>query len=414
MKKYWIIMLAAVVALVSCRKEVLDPVHMDEPTQPAAITFHLDANHPADTRAVKSGWEQGDAIFVFFSGVAAPKHLKMTYNGSSWTSEEYDGSTHSAGALGLENGDTGTMRAVFLPFGSDATVSANGTSFTFSTTYYAYYLTATLSYTVADNEVSGAFDMTIPSDYVQFFIEDANAVDGAYTLGADMVKPVGVASIAANGNITEASLAAGKDMVGYAYQGGYLFSGKLVSWNYGKNYYFYKTKTADGSRADYFAQPTNAIASHGAVKLPGNDTERWITVGANATVDMGSGAGTWYTCNYDCQVPEQVGTTYEYNDAIALPNITLPTVAQLEAIGKPSGNFTRTLVMVHGQKGIVVKSKSGSSFLFLPVTTGNASYYWSSDMQYGRPYAIVLTNSGGPVNLQPPTGRFCGVRSVQN
>lgn len=75
------------------------------------------------------------------------------------------------------------MQAVFLPFGSDATVSASGTSFIFSTTYYAYYLTATLDYTVSDNEVSGAFNMEIPDDYVQFFVEDAAATDGAYTLG---------------------------------------------------------------------------------------------------------------------------------------------------------------------------------------------------------------------------------------
>lgn len=38
--------------------------------------------------------------------------------------------------------------------------------------------------------------MEIPDDYVQFFVEDAAATDGAYTLGTDAVIPVGVASIA--------------------------------------------------------------------------------------------------------------------------------------------------------------------------------------------------------------------------
>ena len=354
-------------------------------------------------------------IFVFFSGAAAPNHLKMTYNGSSWTSEEYDGSEHIPGALGLENGNTGTMRAVFLPFGSDATVSASGTSFTFSTTYYAYYLTATLDYTVTNNTVSGAFDMTIPSGYVQFFVEDENATDGAYTLGTDPVKPVGIASIAANGNITEASLSAGTDMVGYAYQGGYLFSGKFTSWSYGKNYYFYKTKASDGSRADLFVQPANALASHSAVKLPANNSDRWIPVGANATVNMGS-AGTWYTCNYGSSVPEELGTLCEYDTAIELPNITLPTRTQSETLTKRNGNYTWITLKVHGTEGYVLKAKSGTGFLFLPYVIGKAGYYWTSTtLSSSQAYNILLTgNNSGMVSMSARTGREYGVRPIAN
>ena len=404
-------MLAAVVALVSCSKEGLDPINGNEPAGATAITFNLNANHPEATKAVKSGWENGDVIFVFFSGATAPKHLKMIYNESSWTSEEYDGSEHIPGALGLENGNTGTMRAVFLPFGSDATVSASGTSFTFSTTYYAYYLTATLDYTVTNNTVSGAFDMTIPSGYVQFFVEDENATDGAYTLGTDPVKPVGIASIAANGNITEASLSAGDDMVGYAYQDGYLFSGKFTSWSYGKNYYFYKTKVSDGSRADYFAQPANALASHSAVKLPANNSDRWITVGANATVNMGS-AGTWYTCNYGCTVPEQLGTSYSFEDANA--NATLPSKTQFESLVNTS-NYSRTMIKVHGKQGYVFKAKTGTSFLFLPETGSNTFKYWSSTVvNSANAYYLLLTNSGYSLGMSPRTGREYGVRPIAN
>ena len=202
----------------------------DETLQSAPITFSLTANHPGATKAVKSDWEAGDAIFVFFDKAAAPKHLKMTYSGSAWTSAEFNGTTETAGALGLKNGDTGRMRAVFLPFGSNAKVSADGTDFVFDATYYAYYLTATLNYEVTDGKVSGAFEMSIPDGYVQFFIEDTNASDGAYTLGTDAVIPVGVASIAADGTITEtAGKTCADDMPGYAYSGGYLFSGKLNS-----------------------------------------------------------------------------------------------------------------------------------------------------------------------------------------
>ena len=106
MKKYLILILAAASVLVSCGKEPLNPGNGNETVQTAPVTFNLTANHPDATKAVKTGWESGDAIFVFFTGAAAPKHLKMTYNGSTWTSAEYDGATQMAGALGLKNGNS--------------------------------------------------------------------------------------------------------------------------------------------------------------------------------------------------------------------------------------------------------------------------------------------------------------------
>ena len=433
MKKYLILMLAAAAALVSCGKEILDQENGDETVQTAPISFSLTANHPDAAKAVKGGWETGDAIFVFFSGAAAPKHLKMTFDGSSWTSAEYDGASLTAGALGLKNGDTGTMRAVFLPFGSDATVSASGTSFTFSTTYYAYYLSATLPYTVTDNEVSGAFNMVIPDDYVQFFVEDAATIDGGYTLGTDAVIPVGVASIASDGTITETSdKAAGNDMTGYAYQGGYLFSGKLASWAFGSNYYFAKTKTADGSRADYFVTG-KTIASHSAVKLPANDnvyevkygspnTGKWVPVGSGITVSLfnvaGSGIsevayplGKWYTCNYGCTVPEQIGTLYSFDAANAL-GVTLPTKDQFLLISN-SSNCSYTWLTVHGQQGIVIKAARG--FLFLPAQDGSNGNYWSSSkIDDGHAWSFLFHSGGGHgVNFDVRIKEFA-VRPFQN
>lgn len=401
MKKYLILMLAVAAALVSCGKDTLAL----ETVQATPITFNLSANHPDATKAVKSGWESGDAIFVFFTGAAAPKHLKMTYDGTSWTSAEYNAATQTAGALGLKNGDTGTMRAVFLPFGSDVTVSADGTSFTFSETYYAYYLTATLSYTVTDNAVSGAFNMVIPDGYVQFFVEDAAAIDGGYTLGTDAVIPTGVASIAADGTITETSnKTAGDDMTGYAYSGGYLFSGKLNTgyrsyrWNGTEKveanaYYFAKKKVADNTRADYFVSG-KTLTSHSAVKLPANDNVyevkydtpnkgKWIPVGGGITVTLGklegsgnsetfASYGKWYTCNYNCTKPEQLGALYTF-DAANAQGVTLPTKDQFALINT---NCTFTWLTVHGQQGTVVRADSG--FLFLPAQNDYNGDYWSS------------------------------------
>ena len=177
MKKTLIILAAIAFALVSCNEEILDNTPDETPTAQTSIVFNLTANHPdgAATKAIKTAWENGDVIYVFFNNVAAPKYLKMSYDGSKWSYTEMDGA--STGSLRLEEGASGTMRAVYLPFGNTLTVGAgaDGTSFTFSETTYSYYLTATLDYTVKDGKVSGAFNMSIPVGYVQFFLDDAGA-----------------------------------------------------------------------------------------------------------------------------------------------------------------------------------------------------------------------------------------------
>jgi len=385
MKKYLLVIVATMVALVSCEKEIEEPTKdIDEPTVVSPVAFNLTAKHPGETRAAKSGWEAGDVIFVFFNNVPAPKFLKMSYDGSQWTSAEMDGSTAIASALGLKNGDTGTMRAVFLPFGSDATVSASGTDFVFNKTWYAYYLTATLDYTVADNAVSGAFNMMIPDDYVQFFVEDAAATDEAYTLGCDAVIPTGVASITSDGSVIETSdKTASDDMPGYAYSDGYLFSGKLGSWEYGSNYYFAKTKVADNSRADYFVTG-KTLSSHSAVKLPANGDAKWVAVGGDRIARLTSGSvdlGVWYTCNYGQSVPESVGTCYSFNDANSIAGITLPSYDQFQAL---IDNCAWKTLSIHGQKGRVVAADNG--FLFLPWP--DAGCYWSSSKFNDDPWDL--------------------------
>ena len=432
MKKYLILMLAAAASLVSCGKETLAPETdvpeiINETVQTAPISFNLTATHPDATKAVKHDWEDGDAIFVFFDNVAAPKHLKMTFDEAflTWNSSEYDGAAITPGALGLKNGDNGTMRAVFLPFGSDATVSASGTSFTFSETYYAYYLTATLDYTVADNKVSGAFNMVIPEGYVQFFVEDAEAVDEACLLGTDAVIPTGVASIAADGTITETSdKTAGDDMTGYAYSGGYLFSGKLNTGyrSYRLNgteaveanaYYFAKKKVADNTRADYFVSG-KTLTSHSAVKLPAASNiyavnkygtpnkGKWVPVGGGITVTLGkvegsgfsetfASYGKWYTCNYNCTKPEQLGALYTF-DAVNAQGVTLPTKDQFALI---NANCTFTWLTVHGQQGTVVQADSG--FLFLPAQY--IGFYWSSTEYDSYSAWVFYFSSGGDLVL---------------
>lgn len=224
MKKTIVMICAALFAVMACQKQ---PVENPAVQGNTPIKFNLSATHPgAGTKAaIKTGWENGDAIFVFFSGATVPKYLKMTYNGSAWTSQEYNGTEPTVGALsGI--GTSGTMRAIYLPFGADATVVADSDNFKFSKGTCSYYLTATQSYTVDNGSISGTFSMALPDGFMLFYYEDASAANDKAALSVSDFIPTAIGSITPSTlAITEISLAEGSVMPGYAYGSGYLFSG---------------------------------------------------------------------------------------------------------------------------------------------------------------------------------------------
>ena len=233
MRKSFIFTLIAIIAAVSCDKQAIEIIPEESQT-PKEVVFQLDAKHPdSATRAVKTGWETGDVVFVFFSGATAPAYLEMKWDGAKWV-------LTTKNDLTLSEGQTGTMTAVYLPFGSGATISDDSGSYKFglSKVYCSYYLTAQLPYTVTDNTVSGSFQMKIPEGYVQFFIDASSAASSdVVELREPNLTPVKVLSVGADGAIATETLAHGAPMPGYVYDKenkadgeskGYLFSGILA------------------------------------------------------------------------------------------------------------------------------------------------------------------------------------------
>ena len=219
MKKSFII-LAAAFTLASCGKEaIVEPINENE-TQATEIIFDFSATYPDDTatKAVKTGWEPGDVLFVFFSNVPAPKFLKMRYNGSSWSNTQMNGDTVEP--LGLSNGDSGVVRAVYLPFGSDVTISADGTNFVFSETFDAFWMwSAKMDYTVAEGKVSASFNMPIPEGFVQFFLDDADASSSTeIELREPHLKPQYLNYIASDCSCNYIWRATGAPLKGYVYE----------------------------------------------------------------------------------------------------------------------------------------------------------------------------------------------------
>ena len=118
--------LGAVIALLACSKvEQIkdDTVNTDRNKINVNITVTR-TEEDVDTKAtVKKEFENGDVIFVFFKGIAAPKHLKLVYSSESWSAEQMGG---------LVAGDfTGNNRleAIYMPYGASYSVSADGSNF---------------------------------------------------------------------------------------------------------------------------------------------------------------------------------------------------------------------------------------------------------------------------------------------
>ena len=430
MKTRVLLLLCAILSLAACNDDNVVPLtptepEQTEPTQP--ITFNLTATRPGDaagtrsggesggwqwqswdddepdgealpamTRAMKTDWEAGDAIFVFFtsddyySRVTVPIHLKMTYDGTTWTSVEYDGPTPSPGVLSseLSRFPTGTMTAVHLPYGNDATVSVGGEpdqygkyhTFAFSETPRAYYMTATLPYEVIDNTVSGAFDMRIADGFVQIFLPDDEADQYAECqLVLDAINPVRVASISDDGTITEIETTEIKRLEAndftlprYVYNDGkvkgYLFYGKVSdSYRDPGNYCFAMTKTSynhggNNNSGDEYEHPSGSgptvirerydylvvgktLASRAAIRLPAVDnintykddgkfpTGKWQKMGEHETVKLRNFADDGIT------IKDDVGTWYTCDFGTSVPewyNIHTSRYTYEEAKGKTS------------------------------------------------------------------------------
>ena len=348
-----------------------------------SITFNLTANYPdLGDGDEKQEWAAGDVIFVFLNHVMAPTHLKMTYDGSKWNTAEYSGESQLASdAICLPDGVSGTMRAVYLPFAENASVSTDddGTSFVFSKLNYSYYLTATLPFTVTNGKISGAFDMAMADGYVKFFVEDAEAASGYCGLGTDAVTPMVLYSIAADGSVNEITdKTYTDDLVGFAYNNGkgkkgYLFSGKLnADYNYA-GHYFAKKKYPSQDRSDYFVTTTNLpLASGSAITLPADGNDRWIPVGPGKTVYVGY-CGTWATCNLGANLPEEMGSGSVISEEIEKA-ATFPSLEQCSNLKADEEPITLT---IHGVLGVVFDD--GPGFIFMPFYgSTDSEFYWTS------------------------------------
>lgn len=210
MKKAFVI-IGALLMLAACSKNAVtdQPVIPDNPTEDTAefkvsLTIsRSDAfgSEPETRATVKREWADGDVVFVFFQGVAAPKYLEMTYSSAT---QEFTATPRNDLSVS-DLGSSGTMTAVYLPYGSSSTVSADDKgNFKFDPLYEGFYLQAEqVEYACREGVLKGTLTLAAPQldeggKYIHF---DASGYDAshAYTLYQDYVSSVTFIGVASNG-----------------------------------------------------------------------------------------------------------------------------------------------------------------------------------------------------------------------
>ena len=210
----------ALMALSACNKE--------EVTASRTLKLDLNITHGSDTKAVKTGWESGDKIYVFFGKPAdhpTPAYLTLTFDGSSWT---------EAWTAGLEaeiaSTASGKLHAVYTP-GKLGTISYSpyDKRYNFNGSDPGWYLKCeNVSYTVSEGVLAATLNMARPSDFVQFYLEGQAANAGKLQFSGDKILKVEVSGLDQTG-FRQGNYNYGRPIDGVAYKGGLMFSGLLKS-----------------------------------------------------------------------------------------------------------------------------------------------------------------------------------------
>ena len=297
--------------------------------------FSLDAYFPADLLPGRNGWQNGDEIFVLcqvegksFVDNTDVKHLKMTYNGTAWSVAEMQNDTATPGCLGLADGDQVSMRAVYLPYGQDVSVTADGKGgYAFNAQTYDCYLTATLNATVSGGMLSGSFDLALPAGAMLFSMENDNNYSGSIELREPHLMPLGLTGFTADLGAVSADPVHGAPVQGHSTSPVYAFYATLDADldNVWADYHFTQLRGAwdSGSYYGYDKHLCLYGASSRVLSLPALGSSDWksltykpIDLGCEIDDPVRGGKKRvyWATCNVGATAPEEFGDSFAWGE----------------------------------------------------------------------------------------------------
>ena len=176
MKKLFAI-LSTILVLASCSENKLSELS-EENQQNQNISSPVNFNITVDkmgTKALKTSWATGDVIYIMFREIKT-KYLTITYNGSTWTAQAYDG-TNAATTFDVADFSpvTGQIAtAVHFPVAVDASLNSETGVLTFQKdgddvkTYYLWQTGA--DYTLDGANVNLTLTLQKPYHTVMFHI----------------------------------------------------------------------------------------------------------------------------------------------------------------------------------------------------------------------------------------------------
>lgn len=181
---------AAVLALAACSKESL--VKEDGVIDASKIVFNIQVENADATKGIKTAWESGDVIYLFFED-SIEQYVKMTYNGTTWTYSDKDSGTDYVGLSLSASGKK--LSAVYFPGfvynGGPEYYYKNAPHWRFGK-MQGFFQTALSEYTVTEDNNAATLNAvlklkTLYDDLVQVFIPSTEVAKMPLTDGEEYV-----------------------------------------------------------------------------------------------------------------------------------------------------------------------------------------------------------------------------------
>lgn len=296
MKKIISFFAMAAMLLVSCTSELDNngSVSGETPGQegifaPGKYTFNVEV---LETKAVKTAWENGDKIFVFFddaatkaaTDVANLPYITLNFNGEEWVAND-----EKAPA---ELPASGKLSAVFCPFGAGEITKETSTFYISKSS--AYFMQDTeVPYVNANDVISFSLDMAMEVDFAQIWIPaEGLDITHEYSLSVKNTEKIANNKYAAglkktytavitpyNGKIICQENNCGAPITGHYYEGGFVFYGIAVLGEDAKLAFELKDISCSGNDQNIWSYSVTDIESFEgpiAIKLPAVTAEgKW-------------------------------------------------------------------------------------------------------------------------------------------
>lgn len=395
MKKVLWMLVIALFALSSCRKEI--PVEEEGRTYAlSSLRFDVTINR-LETKGIKSGWETGDKVFLFFSEVTNA-YVTMSFDGSNWSS------TPSNGSVSLNQ--TGTLTAIYLPYvGNVQPVYSDG--WRFAAVSLSYFLQAVkVDYHIREMSNQAAtlgarLEMTKANDAsTQFFVPKTPEQNETMRLACNVVTPTGLDGIASDGTVTSSSDASQGDwMTGYPAtvdgEQGFYFYGMIADTPGTDNYFALKDNNSTYYK--HYFKGNTTLLSRKSYQLPAFDN--WPGLGNDVQVNV---AGyLWNSLSDGASSPLETGSSSNIQpqaDGVKM----IPSRTAWEGL-LDSQKATQVSMTIGGVSGVLMVDQLISSQYFFLC---NGDYWCSANGFYFR------VASGGTCSVESGTPASAYTRRI--